>query len=96
MSDINQLIEKLKTFRDERDWEQFHNPKDLAIALSIEASELLEVFLWKFHQEADKEKIKEETKATIRCIPLNNETEIGNCIYSGKPSIQRVAFARAY
>ena len=60
MSDINQLIQKLKTFRDERDWEQFHNPKDLAIALSIEASELLEVFLWKSHHEADKEKIKEE------------------------------------
>lgn len=60
MSDIKQLIEKLKIFRDERDWEQFHNPKDLAIALSIEASELLEVFLWKSHEEADKEKIKEE------------------------------------
>jgi NTP pyrophosphatase (non-canonical NTP hydrolase) len=60
MSDIDQLIQKLKAFRDERDWEQFHNPKDLAIALSIEASELLEVFLWKPHQEADKEKIKEE------------------------------------
>lgn len=60
MSDIDQLIQKLKKFRDERDWEQFHNPKDLAIALSIEASELLEVFLWKSPQEADKEKIKEE------------------------------------
>ncbi len=42
------------------------------------------------------EKIKEETKATIRCIPLNNEQEAGVCIYSGKPSIQRVLFARAY
>jgi prolyl-tRNA synthetase len=42
------------------------------------------------------EKIKEETKATIRCIPLNNEQEIGVCIYSGKPSSQRVLFARAY
>ncbi len=42
------------------------------------------------------EKIKEETKATIRCIPLNNEQEAGACIYSGKPSTQRVLFARAY
>jgi len=42
------------------------------------------------------EKIKEETKATIRCIPLNAEQEEGVCIYSGKPSSQRVVFARAY
>lgn len=42
------------------------------------------------------EKIKEETKATIRCIPLNNKEEAGVCIYSGKPSTQRVVFARAY
>jgi prolyl-tRNA synthetase len=42
------------------------------------------------------EKIKDETKATIRCIPLNNPQENGVCIYSGKPSTQRVLFARAY
>jgi len=42
------------------------------------------------------EKIKEETKATIRVIPLNNPQESGECIYSGKPSSQRVIFARAY
>ena len=42
------------------------------------------------------QKIKEETKATIRCIPLNNKKENGSCIYSGKPSTQRVLFARAY
>jgi prolyl-tRNA synthetase len=42
------------------------------------------------------EKIKEETKATIRCIPLNQEAEEGVCIYSGKPSKGRVVFARAY
>ncbi|MFN3555023.1 MAG: proline--tRNA ligase [Bacteroidales bacterium] len=40
--------------------------------------------------------IKEKTKATIRCIPLNNKKEEGKCIYSGKPSSQRVVFARAY
>lgn len=42
------------------------------------------------------EKIKELTKATIRCIPLNNEQEDGKCILTGKPSSQRVLFARAY
>jgi prolyl-tRNA synthetase len=42
------------------------------------------------------QKIKEETKATIRCIPLNNQQEAGICIYSGQPSSQRVIFARAY
>ena len=42
------------------------------------------------------EAIKEQLKATIRCIPLNNPAEEGLCIYSGKPSHQRVLFARAY
>ncbi len=42
------------------------------------------------------QKIKEETKATIRCIPLNNTMEAGKCIYSGNPSTQRVVFAQAY
>ncbi|MFM1963298.1 MAG: hypothetical protein RLZZ172_2143 [Bacteroidota bacterium] len=42
------------------------------------------------------DKIKEETKATIRCIPLNNAQESGTCVYSGKPSSQRVLFALAY
>ncbi|MEI7980778.1 MAG: proline--tRNA ligase [Bacteroidota bacterium] len=42
------------------------------------------------------EKIKEETKATIRVIPLNNKMESGRCVYTGKPSGQRVIFARAY
>jgi NTP pyrophosphatase (non-canonical NTP hydrolase) len=60
MSDINEIIEALLKFRNERDWEQFHNPKDLAIGLSIEANELLEVFLWKNHNEADIERVKEE------------------------------------
>lgn len=42
------------------------------------------------------EKVKEQTKATIRCIPLNNKQEEGKCILTGKPSMQRVLFARAY
>jgi NTP pyrophosphatase (non-canonical NTP hydrolase) len=60
MSDIDKITQELIDFRDERDWKQFHNPKDLAIALSIEASELLELFLWKGHEEPHVDRIKEE------------------------------------
>ena len=60
MSEIKNINEALIKFRNERDWEQFHNPKDLSIALSIEANELLEQFLWKNADEANIEKIKEE------------------------------------
>ena len=60
MSDIKELKEALIKFRNERDWEQFHNPKDLALAINIESSELLEEFLWKKHEEAKVEKVKEE------------------------------------
>lgn len=42
----NETISKVLKFRDDRDWKQFHNPKDLAISLSLEAAELLEVFQW--------------------------------------------------
>ena len=48
---IHELKEKIKSFCEARDWDQFHNAKDLAIALSIEASELLEHFRWKNEQE---------------------------------------------
>lgn len=60
MSDIEDIIAELKKFRDERDWEQFHNPKDLALAINIEAGELLELFLWKNAEDANKEKLKQE------------------------------------
>ena len=60
MSELKKLEDLLVQFRDERDWEQFHNPKDLAVALSIEANELLETFLWKKAEDANVEKVKEE------------------------------------
>ncbi|QNK60983.1 nucleotide pyrophosphohydrolase [Pedobacter sp. PAMC26386] len=60
MNNWKELQSELIKFRNDRDWEQFHNPKDLALALSIEAAELNEVFLWKKSEEADIEKIKEE------------------------------------
>lgn len=60
MSDLDELVQKWIAFRDERDWAQFHNPKDLALGLSIEAAELNELFLWKKPEEADTEKVREE------------------------------------
>lgn len=60
MNDIQKLTDALIKFRNERDWDQFHNPKDLAIALNIETSELLESFLWKAFEEVDEAKVKEE------------------------------------
>lgn len=60
MNENEEIIEALLKFRNERDWEQFHNPKDLALAINVEAGELLELFLWKNADEANKEKVKEE------------------------------------
>lgn len=65
MNDIQQLTEILRRFRDERDWAQFHNAKDLALALNIEAAELLEVFLWKTPEQADIDSVKEELADVI-------------------------------
>jgi NTP pyrophosphatase (non-canonical NTP hydrolase) len=47
MASIEEIVPLLLNFRSERDWKQFHIPKELATAISIEASELLELFLWK-------------------------------------------------
>jgi len=60
MSEIKNITDTLLKFRNDRDWEQFHNPKDLSIALSIESNELLELFLWKNPNEATIENVKEE------------------------------------
>ena len=63
MNDIQMLIEELIKFRDARNWNQFHNTKDLALALSIEAAELNELFLWKTNEESElvnRNKLKEE------------------------------------
>ncbi|MCX6717273.1 MAG: nucleotide pyrophosphohydrolase [Candidatus Taylorbacteria bacterium] len=64
MGNIDKLTKRIIAFRDARDWKQFHNPKDLAVSLSIEASEVLEHFQWKSEKE-----IKEYVK--------NNKAEIG-------------------
>lgn len=60
MTTIQEITQALIDFRDARDWAQFHNPKDLALALNVESAELLELFLWKDAALADRDKVKEE------------------------------------
>ena len=60
MSELEELRKAIVQFTTERDWDQFHNGKDLALALSIEAAELNEVFLWKNAKDVNVEKVKEE------------------------------------
>ena len=60
---MKSTIDKINKFRDDRDWRKFHNEKDLAISISLEASELLELFQWKQSEEVTTnslERIKEE------------------------------------
>lgn len=77
---FDELIEKIVEFRDERNWERFHNPKDLAISLSLEASELLENFQWKSSDEAIRENygnIKDEiADVMIYAMLLSHELGI--------------------
>lgn len=60
MSQIDNIVSEIIKFRDERDWNQFHNGKDLALALSIEAAELNQLFLWKKAEDVNIERVKEE------------------------------------
>jgi len=63
MNEFSELLQILEKFRDERDWAQFHDSKNLALALSIEAAELNELFLWKKDDDAekvDKQRLREE------------------------------------
>ncbi len=54
MGEIKELTEKIKEFRDERDWKQFHNHKDMSLSLMLEAAEVLEHFQWKSQSEVEK------------------------------------------
>lgn len=60
MSDLEELRKEIVQFTQDRDWDQFHNGKDLALALSIEAAELNEAFLWKNASDVNIDKVKEE------------------------------------
>jgi NTP pyrophosphatase (non-canonical NTP hydrolase) len=54
MNELEEITKAIIKFRDKRDWKQFHNPKDCAISLSLEASEVLEHFQWKSKEEMEK------------------------------------------
>ncbi|PAD25239.1 nucleotide pyrophosphohydrolase [Niallia circulans] len=77
---MKELTDKVIRFRDERNWKQFHNPKDLALSLSLEASELLENFQWKESDEAileNKDKMEEElADVLIYSMLIANELEL--------------------
>ena len=63
MDSIKELQEKVVAFRDARNWKQFHNPKDLALSISLEAAELLEVYQWSgadLYVDKKQDKVKEE------------------------------------
>ena len=83
---IQELKDMVRKFRDERDWEQFHDPKNLAEAISIEAGELQELFLWKEKEKIiqslkEDEKFKEEVgeelaDVIIFCLHLANASKL--------------------
>ncbi|MGG0913036.1 nucleotide pyrophosphohydrolase [Bacillus velezensis] len=83
MSEIKDLINTINEFRDARKWRQYHNPKDLAISISIEAAELLEDFQWKSSEEAlkaNEENIREEIAdiliySLMLCSDLNMDVK---------------------
>jgi NTP pyrophosphatase (non-canonical NTP hydrolase) len=66
-TDIEEIAQRLRVFNRERDWEQFHDAKNLALSISIEAAELNECFLWKSAEEVDKAKVEEELADVFLC-----------------------------
>lgn len=87
-----EILNKALSFRDENtreasSWEEFKEILDEKAGF---------ISAWWDGSTETEEKIKEETKATIRCIPFNTEQQAGNCIYSGKPGKYKVLYARAY
>ena len=83
MLNLKKIMKELLEFRDKRDWQQFHDPKNLAEAISIETAELLEVFLWSRVGESrqiaveKKEKISEELADILMfCLLFAHETGI--------------------
>ncbi len=94
MTEYQEIVKKLIEFRNERDWAQFHDSKNLALALFLEAAELNELFLWKKDSETetvDKERLKERT---CRCscihIPFSRKAQSGHIrIVRGKDKEKR-------
>ncbi|WP_423363064.1 nucleotide pyrophosphohydrolase [Mycoplasma sp. P36-A1] len=80
MSDISNITETINKFRNDRNWRQFHNEKDLALSISLEAAELLEKFQWKNSEQAvleDLEGIKDElADVLIYCIMFADNLDL--------------------
>lgn len=80
MSEMQIIVDELVRFRDERQWAQFHDSKNLALAISIEAAELNELFLWKegaAAEEVDRERLKEELADVLTfCFLLANKHQL--------------------
>lgn len=83
MSDIEQITKKIRKFRDERDWKQFHNHKDVALSLVLEAAEVLEHFQWKSQEEvksygkSNKDELSDElADVTIYLLELADNLRI--------------------
>ena len=82
---LDELSQRVVAFRDARDWKQYHTPKDLAISISLESAELLELFQWKTHEQISAE-LKDERKREklsheladiiIYCLSLSDVTGI--------------------
>ncbi|MDP8212249.1 MAG: nucleotide pyrophosphohydrolase [Candidatus Zapsychrus exili] len=72
MSETKDIVQKIKNFRDERDWMQFHDPKNMAVSIILEASELLEHFQWKTKEEVEQYVVehKEEVQDEIADIAM--------------------------
>ncbi len=70
--DLDTLLKKIRAFRDERDWMQFHNPKNLACSIMIEAAELLEHFQWKSPEESSEHAAiqRDEVSAEIADVAI--------------------------
>ena len=73
---MKETMERIKKFRDDRDWQQFHTPSNLAIAISIESGELLEEFLWD-NDNFNLQNVKEElADVMIYCIHMANALDV--------------------
>ena len=79
LATVHQLRDRVATFVHERDWEQYHNPKDIAISMSVEAAELLELFQWRAEDEIDlrdaafREAVEDElADVFVYCLSLAN------------------------
>ena len=85
MSDIKEILDRVVAFRDARDWKQFHNPKDCALSLALEAAEVMECFQWKSQDDIEdflktnegKEKVADELADVLYWVLLmSNDLEI--------------------